>query len=994
MNRYRPGLIFTLAACATTCLLAPCAALAQQAAANVDYPIVYVRAPRAGDTTANNWPEVFNAVKAEPGSSLMLLHPSGGEEILFDAGNGAVVDPSVTFDARQVYFSYFPDMRPSALNTQRGDAPRFGADIYRIDVQTREIVRLTHQEFDPPTGAANWSTQLLNATPPGTTYLGYGIFNLGPQPLPGGRVVFSSNREMYWSNQQWAFPNLRLYVMDDDGRNLEAIGHLNIGSALHPTVLADGRIMFSSWEGEALHDPRTWGLWAIRPDGTAWEPLFSALNSAVALHFQAQFSDRRIGVVDYYNLNNFGFGSLLAFALGPRADGALHGDPLLSHPSNPPVRRGIWYFQPGHPSHLQPRYTSYRFSPTNLVALSGFTTGEDAAASYDTSGVFAGKVTHPSAAPDNDVLVVWSPGPVNRLDRPTPLPYPDGGLYLIDNAQALTDWRQLLVIKNLPQWNEQQPRALVPYQRIYGIAEPARLPELANDGGTQTALPAGTPFGLVGTSSFYRRNTKPAGTNPNFEGWDAFNTTENESNPNWFTQGAEAGKYANPDIWAVRIIAMEGVAAKSYGPFGNVIGFRQHGGIERYRILGEIPLRKQDGQGQTVLDPDGNPDTSFRARIPADVSFTFQTLDRDGLVLNMAQTWHQVRPGETRTDCGGCHAHAQAPLDYALTAAGRGDPTAPLYDLTGQVPLISKNAQGEPTLRTVPARSVSVEYHRDIKPILQRSCAGCHSGANPPGRLRLDDESVLQGYDRTWHRLANDSAGAEGYRPLIGSWRQTNTSRYIRAFQARRSLLVWKIFGRRLDGWTNASHPTESVPGDATTLPPGVQANNADLDYTGTIMPPPGSGVPALSEDEKILIARWIDLGAPVDASDATDASVGWMHDEAKPTLTLASPERKRYATALARITLGAYDVGSGLNWSTLSVRANFAVNGRPADTELADLFPAAVDHVRSVAINPPLAQMQDAEVTVRVRDVRGNTQTIVRRFDVDTSTLFNNGFE
>ena len=61
-----------------------------------------------------------------------------------------------------------------------------------------------------------------------------------------------------------------------------------------------------------------------------------------------------------------------------------------------------------------------------------------------------------------------------------------------------------------------------------------------------------------------------------------------------------------------------------------------------------------------MLDPDGNPDTSFLAKIPADTPFTFQTLDSDGMVLNMAQTWHQVRPGEMRNDCGGCHAHSQA----------------------------------------------------------------------------------------------------------------------------------------------------------------------------------------------------------------------------------------------------------------------------------------------------------------------------------------------
>ena len=68
-------------------------------------------------------------------------------------------------------------------------------------------------------------------------------------------------------------------------------------------------------------------------------------------------------------------------------------------------------------------------------------------------------------------------------------------------------------------------------------------------------------------------------------------------------------------------------------------------------------------------DPDGNPDTSFLARIPADTAFTFQTLDKRGMVLHAAQTWHQLRPGEVRTDCGGCHAHSQKPTSFNLTAA-------------------------------------------------------------------------------------------------------------------------------------------------------------------------------------------------------------------------------------------------------------------------------------------------------------------------------------
>jgi hypothetical protein len=57
-------------------------------------------------------------------------------------------------------------------------------------------------------------------------------------------------------------------------------------------------------------------------------------------------------------------------------------------------------------------------------------------------------------------------------------------------------------------------------------------------------------------------------------------------------------------------------------------------------------------------------------KIPADVAWTLQSLDKNGMVLNMAQTWHQLRPGEIRNDCGGCHAHS--PLCSEIpTPAGR-----------------------------------------------------------------------------------------------------------------------------------------------------------------------------------------------------------------------------------------------------------------------------------------------------------------------------------
>ena len=640
-----------------------------------------------------------------------------------------------------------------------------------------------------------------------------------------------------------------------------------------------------------------------------------------------------------------------------------------------------------HPSHKKPRYKSYPFSPPGIRSLTGFAHGEDNAASRDLNGGWAGKVTQPSGAPDNGVLLVWSSGPANDLNRPTSKPTCDAGLYLLQDSVPVDDHKQLIKIKDEPGYNEFQPRAVATYREIYGIDEPVNLPWLPNDGSEHASLPAGTPFGLVGTSSFYKRNTTPGKGSSRFDGLDPFNTSQNGASSNWGTQGADAGKYSNSDIYAVRLLAMEPTSHTSYGPVSNQKGFYNHAN-ERLRILGEIPLRKLDGNGNPVLDPDGNPDTSFLAKIPADTPFTFQTLDKDGLALNISQTWHQVRPGEVRNNCGGCHAHSQQPTNFFETAAS--EPGYNLRDLFATTPLLTKDAEGEPAVAETTKRAVDVEYYRDIKPILNRSCVGCHTeknGVTPAAQLVLDDTTMVNGHENTFNRLARDSDAKYGIKPVIsnGKWRQTNASRYIRRFQSRRSLLAWKVFGRRLDGWSNADHPTETVPGDASTLPQGAKANDADIDYTGTIMPPPDSHAqyPPLTEDEKMTFARWIDLGCPIDSKDPKKESYGWFGDDLRPTLTISQPRAGTNPNALTQIRIGMLDYYSGLDRDTLSVKADFAVNGKAPGSELGALFTETGDHIWTLGLDQPIADLAEGELTVSVRDVAGNITKMVRTFSV-----------
>ena len=1020
-----------------------------------DYDIVYVRAKRSGDQVHKRYYTDFSSpVTFEAGADLMLLHPDGKEELLVAGGDGSITDPMVSFDGQWVYYTHVYYL----LKASQWSPPRHGADIYKIHVPSKKIVRLTNQKFAPNTGAANWSKD-FRTPEQGKSHLESGVYNMGPCPLPGGRIVFTSNRDGYRPSQGYPAVALQLFVMDDrdtsigeteEPINLEKIGHFNIAGALHPVVLMDGRIMFSTLESQGLRSDILWGLWAMDPDGTNWSPLVSAFDPGGApngFHFQTQLTNSAIVFEMYYNQNNSGFGAFMkmpAVVTGPyspyspdpakeqafrlrlarSAGWAAFGPGYMNDPRNKPWRMGR--FDNGNPH-------DYRmpFMPLEAVAMTPFALGGEGPANRsirgDKTSPAVGKVTHPSGAPDNHLLTVYSPGPVNH--QYTYLPQLDGGIYLIKNGEVVNEPAQMLLIKNDPNYNECWPRALVPYQRIYGMKEPNTLPRLANDGKRSKHLPEGTPYGLVGTSSFYKRESYPngvvpkgsvtatyAGGNDPWKGLGAFTSHGNGPPLNWHNQGADAGIYSNDDIHAVRILVMEPTTDRKGANGGRKFYNHAH---ERLRILGEIPLRHFNAKGQES-DPDNNPDTSFLAKIPADTAFTFQTIDKNGMLLNAAQTWHQLRPGEIRNDCGGCHAHSQRPTDFNKTMAAK--PEYQVWDLVNTTPLLTDrgrdqskkqwDVKNEIGLRIHPSRSgegaapVNVEYHRDIQPILQRSCIACHTakdGKEPAGNLNLDADAEFVNVENvaklpgTYTRLAADERAKFGHKPVgWDSWGTMQASRYIRKFQARRSLLVWKIFGERLDGFDNDDHPSETKPGAKTLSWKGaevdVQKHRArqDVDYLPPMMPPPDAvkagKVAGLSDEDKRTILRWIDLGCPIDldydAKQPERRGYGWMVDDNRPTLTVTEP-RAGAQPKVSRLLIGMHDYYTGIDAKTLSVTADFPLAGVKAGENLASKFQPRSQGVLELVLDRPVTDLKAGKLTVTVRDRQGNTARIDRTFSV-----------
>jgi hypothetical protein len=551
---------------------------------------------------------------------------------------------------------------------------------------------------------------------------------------------------------------------------------------------------------------------------------------------------------------------------------------------------------------------------------------------------------------------------------------------LIKAGQPVYEPGQMRLIKNNPKYHEQWPRPLVPYRRVHGVAEPAAQPLVLNDGKLSPLLPEGTPFGLVGTSSLYKRESATAGV---VKKGSVTATRPAESGryrrhlASWVDQGADAGVYDNSDIHAIRIVLQEPNVREDQWRFYNHAR-------ERLRVLGEIPVRHFK-DGQQPLDPDGNPDTSFRAKIPADHSFTFQTLDRHGMVLNMAQTWHQVRPGEVRNDCGGCHAHSQKPTRFEKTAAA--SPDYKVFDLAASTPLVTSKARdesgrqwdekGETGLR-FEKRIQDVEYWRHVRPILRRNCAACHGkdAKKPAAGLVLDDDEMMLSEHHTQPRLLPRT-----YRNLALN------PRYVTPLQSRTSQLAWKLFGRRTDGladdapWYHAPAKTPPRPFQSSIMPPREAVAGA---YVG----PDGKKVKVapLSDEDRRTILRWIDLGCSIDLRfdpDRTDPRTSPFTDRTLPTLTVAQPRRGVNKDPLTRIVIGMADAASGLDLSSFSVIADFKIDGEGADRELASYFRRIAPGVWEMRLKNPIRSLRGGKLTVLIADQDRNVCRMERAFSV-----------
>jgi hypothetical protein len=275
---------------------------------------------------------------------------------------------------------------------------------------------------------------------------------------------------------------------------------------------------------------------------------------------------------------------------------------------------------------------------------------------------------------------------------------------------------------------------------------------------------------------------------------------------------------------------------------------------------------------------------------------------------------------------------------------------------------------------------LDVDFHRDIKPILARSCVACHSKSveKPAGDLVLDDDSLVEG--PRWD-LGNAGPVPATYNTLAGNY--IAVTKYVRGFQSRRSLLVWKVYGKRLDGLPG--QPLKDREHEHKRI-------LAEGEFKGSIMPPPDAvkegKVAPLSDEDRRTLVRWIDLGCPLDKefdpARPQERGSGWLLDDQRPTLTVTSPAPGNNAD-LSRLVVGMHDYNTGLELESFRVVADFPLAGTAPGENLAGKFRQQSPGVWVCNLPATRADIASGKLTVEIRDRQGNTSRVERTFSAGT---------
>jgi len=553
----------------------------------VDFPIAYTKGPLL-DAQMQQFQsdDLRDQVRFNIGTDLYFrdrASPSVAERNITDVetqGLGDVQGVEISVDGSTVLFAMRGPFDPNLADE---DQPPW--NIWEYEITTDTLRRVIPDDLTADAGQ-----------------------DISPHYLPDGRIIFSSTRQ----HQQKATlllenkpqydaveedrnePAYVLHVMDDDGANLHQVS-FNQSHDLEPTVLDDGRILFSRWDNAGNVDGVH--LYRMHPDGSELELLYGA---------ESHLTGTGQTEVQFVGARELPDGRIMAIAR-PAVHPELGGDVIIIDTPN--------FVEDTQPTAINAGMTGpAQFSATPLQVRTDLLPSEGGRFSsafplWDGTNRVLVSWTVCRVMDVNNVILPCSPARLN--DPAFQLAPPLYGIWMYDPA----DQTQLPIV--IGEEGVLIGDIVAAQPRVNPQVILDKTPGIGADGEL-----ASQDVGIINIRSVY-----------DLDGVDAANPDiETLADPADTTADQRAARF-------LRIVKPVPLPDDDVRDFANTaFGVSTQQGMRE--ILGYAPI-----------EPDG----SVRVKVPANIPFAVSVVDVNGRrISSRHQNWLQVLPGD-ELECNGCH---------------------------------------------------------------------------------------------------------------------------------------------------------------------------------------------------------------------------------------------------------------------------------------------------------------------------------------------------
>jgi hypothetical protein len=229
-----------------------------------DQPIVFLKRRRFVCQMLHEYlGYYYDYEEIEGGGIFVLRDPGHSLEIHELAGNqlpkGNYTTLSLSYDAKTIFFAF---AERSASKPDYYSPERNGFHIYAMDSDGNNLRQLTSGLFD----------------------------DFDPCELPDGGIVFMSTRRGGFGrcHNPWEpLPTYTLHRMEEDGGNIRTLS-FHETNEWHPSVLNDGRIIYTRWDYVDRSAAHFHGLWVSNPDGSNPDVFFGNYTQKINACFQGR----------------------------------------------------------------------------------------------------------------------------------------------------------------------------------------------------------------------------------------------------------------------------------------------------------------------------------------------------------------------------------------------------------------------------------------------------------------------------------------------------------------------------------------------------------------------------------------------------------------------------------------------------------------------------------------------------------------------------------